>query len=152
MYRFRLETLLRRRKQIEELRRTELSKQRIALDRASAALDQVSLHRSSVKEQLKNKLSRPAVMGDLIAFQRYLHLVTGRLNHQKEVVAAARKKMDQKQALLVDAVKRRKTLDRLKEKEAIAYRRRLTQKERDFMNEIAGNRHLRQRRSLKNPN
>lgn len=149
MYRFRLETLLRRRKQIEDMRQTELSEQRVAFDQASAVLDRVAQHRSSVQGKLKRKLAHRSTIDDLITFQRYLQRLTGDLDDQEKIVAAARKKVDEKQARLIDAVKSRKVLDRLKEKESIAHGQRLMQKEQNFMNEIAGNRHLRKRQRIK---
>ena len=149
MYRFRLETLLRRRKQIEDMRQTELSAQRVEYDQANAVLDQVRLQRSKIRDDLKRKLFRRSTIDDLITFQRYLDVLAGDLDNQREIVAVARKKVDEKQTELIDAVKSRKVLDRLKEKESIAYGRRLMQKEQNFMNEIAGNRHVRSRQSIK---
>ena len=145
MYRFRLETLLRRRKQIEEMRQTELSAQRVEHDHASAVLDRVTSHRSNVQGELKRKLTRSSTIDDLITFQRYLHRLAVDMDNQKEIVATAREKVDEKQAELIDAVRSRKVLDRLKEKESIAHGRRLMQKEQNFMNESAGNRHVRRR-------
>ena len=145
MYRFRLETLLRRRKQIEEMRQTELSAQRVEYDHASTVLDRVTSHRSNVQGKLKSKLARRSTIDDLITFQRYLHRLAVDLDNQKEIVATAREKVDEKQVELIDAVKSRKVLDRLKEKESLAYGQRLMKKEQNFMNEIAGNRHVRRR-------
>ena len=81
------------------------------------------------------------------AFQEYLDSLD--LDKQKKEVAAAQQKVDEKRALLVDAAKNRKILDKLKEKQSLAHMQRSMRNEQNFMNEIAGNRHLRQRQPAK---
>lgn len=149
MYRFRLETLLRRRKQIEDRRQTELSAQQVAFDQASRTLDRFELLRSKVQGQLKHKLARCTTIADLITFQTYLHRLSDELDEQKKVVATAQQKVEEKQAQLIDAMKSRKILDKLKEKESLAHGQRIMKIEQNFMNEVAGNRHQRRRQHAK---
>ena len=145
MYRFKLETLLRRRKQIEDSRQTELSAQRVRFDQANRTLRQVESLRTKAEGELNRKLSLRSTIAELITFQAYLRRLAEDVDQQKEKVASAQKKVDEKQALLIDAVKSRKILDKLKEKEALAYGQGLMRKEQNFMNEVAGIRHLRRR-------
>ena len=149
MYRFRLETLLRRRKQIEDMRQTELSAQRVEFEQASRSLEQVKLHRSEVEGKLKQKLTKRTTVADLITFQKFLHRLSDHLHKQKKVVATAQQKVDEKQVMLIDAMKSRKILDKLKEKESAAYGQQLMKKEQNFMNEIAGGRYVRSRMPVK---
>ncbi len=148
MYRFRLETLRRRRKQIEDQRQTELSAQRVAFEQASRTLDRGKRLRSKLRRKLKDKLAQRSTIADLITFQSYLHRLSDDLENQKKVVATEQKKVDERQARLIDAVKSRKILDKLKEKQSVAHERRSAQKEQSLMNEIAGNRHLRRRQPV----
>jgi len=127
------------------MRQTELSAQRIEFEQASRSLDQVELRRSEVQRKLRHKLAHRATIADLITFQRFLNLLTDNLDKQKKIVATVQKKVDEKQAKLIDAVKNRKILDKLKKKESVAYGQRLMQKEQSFMDEIAGSRHRRGR-------
>ena len=149
MYRFRLETLLRRRKQIEDRRQTELSAQRVEFDQANRALQRMESLRTKTRGELKNRLTLRTTVADLIAFNTYLHRLTEDVDKQKKEVAEAQQKVDEKRALLVDAAKNRKILDKLKEKQSLAHMQRSMRNEQNFMNEIAGNRHQRQRQPAK---
>ena len=149
MYRFRLETLLRRRKQIEDRRQTELSAQRVEFDQANRALQRIESLRTKIRGELKNRLTLRTTVADLIAFNTYLHRLTEDVDKQKQEVAAAQQKVDEKRDLLVDAAKNRKILDKLKEKQSLAHMQRSMRNEQNFMNEIAGNRHLRHRQPAK---
>ena len=71
------------------------------------------------------------------------------VDKQKRNVASAQQKVDEKQVTLIDAVKSRKILDKLKEKESVAYGQQLMKKEQTFMNEIAGSRYVRSRIPVK---
>ena len=149
MYRFRLETLLRRRKQIEDRRQTELSAQRVEFEQANRALQRIESLRTKIRGELKNRLTLRTTVADLIAFNTYLHRLTEDVDKQKQEVAAAQQKVDEKRDLLVDAAKNRKILDKLKEKQSLAHMQRSMRNEQNFMNEIAGNRHLRHRQPAK---
>ena len=117
--------------------------------RRDAAGARVELLRSKAQERLARKLSRCTTAADLITYQSYLHRLADDLEKQKKLVAAAQQKVDKKQAMLIDALKARKILDKLKEKQSLAYDQRLTRNEQIFMNEVAGSRHLRRRRAGK---
>jgi flagellar export protein FliJ len=66
-----------------------------------------------------------------------------KIEDQKRCVQAADKKVRQARNELIIIIKKRKTLEKLKEKGQRAYEQKLIQDERKLMDEIATTRHVR---------
>ena len=63
------------------------------------------------------------------------------IDDQRQRVLAAKKKFDQKRIALIEAMKKRKILEKLKTKGLKEYQQMMRKKEQDFMNEIAVHQH-----------
>jgi flagellar FliJ protein len=83
------------------------------------------------------------VAGDLVLFERSFRRQEEQLREQRRRLDEVEVLAAKKRGHLLEAVKRRKMLDRLKEKHRAAQSRSEMHKERDFMNEIAVNRYSR---------
>jgi flagellar export protein FliJ len=68
----------------------------------------------------------------------YIQRLAGELDSQMRRVALAKKQFNQKREELVEMMKKRKTLEKLKEKGYKAFEQKMLKTERDFMDEVAG--------------
>jgi flagellar FliJ protein len=138
LFPFPLETLLRHRRHLEEVLQRDLA----VFNRSVEEEKQRLRDREKGREDLERDFARGGNFsaGDLLLFERSFRRQEERLREQRrrldEAEALAAKKRDH----LLEAVKRRRMLDRLKEKHRTAHRRSEIHRERDFMNEIAVNR------------
>ena len=67
------------------------------------------------------------------------------IENQKKCVGQAKKKVTQKRNDLILCMQKHKTLEKLKEKERLAFQQKIIQKEHKLMDEVASTRHARKR-------
>ena len=95
-------------------------------------------------EKTQNELYRQqndATQGGRLAiFPQFLRQMTEKIAAQQERVTAVENQCDSLRQALMEAVKKRKTLEKLKEKELNTYLADLTHEEQKFINEMAINR------------
>ena len=72
---------------------------------------------------------------------RYLDRLSMEMDSQKQRVAKAKKQFDRKRRELLEIVKKRKTLERLKEKGFVTYQQEMLKKEQNLMDEVAATRY-----------
>jgi len=86
---------------------------------------------------LEEKQKNGATVSDIILYESYLRQISiDRGQHIRRIIEM-KNQLRQKLHELIEAMKARKILDRLKEKEIEKYRKELERKERIFMGEIA---------------
>ena len=143
MYRFKLEALLNHRRHLEDECQKEL-----AATRNELAVEQGRL--GCIKEEkreniliLKNKQKNSTAVGEIILYVNYIQQLSKKIEDQTRCVHDAQKKVNRVRNELIMIIKKRKTLEKLKEKEQQAYQQKLMQNERKLMDEIAATRHVR---------
>jgi len=146
MYKFRLEPVLKQRKNIEETLQKELTE----VDRELAAENnRLSLYRKS-KSKLAADIYQKQTLGitasENLLYQTFITRLMGELQEQEQKVLKIKKYLVKKRHELVEAMKKRKTLDTLKEKQMAEYSKDMRKRELDFLNEVAINRFIRQQR------
>jgi flagellar FliJ protein len=145
-HQFKLEAL-RRYRQFQE---DELQRE-LAEVTQRKALAQSKLHDSMEKlkqaqEALYRQQSDSTEGCQLAIFPRYLQRMTQTIDVQQQQVTAIEHECSAIRQALIDAVQKRKTLEKLKENELKAYLAELSQAEQKFISEIAINRYnLKQR-------
>jgi flagellar FliJ protein len=82
---------------------------------------------------------------EMLFYQRYFVQLAVYIAEQKRKVAAAAQLFEKRRTELVAALKKRKVLDKLKEKQMITAVKKGLKREQDFMNEMAVVRHARPR-------
>ncbi len=137
MFKFTLEPLLNHRKFEEETIQKELAELDIARADAEAKLRGLTRDKDTWEKELEKKQKEGALVTETLLCYDFINGLTSKILQQKELVAAIRVRRDQKQAELIEAVKRRKTLERLKEKQLQAHEEKMAGKERDQLNEMA---------------
>lgn len=144
-FNFRLETVLQHRRRIEEDCQRKLAAALADLAEEKRGLARIEATRDRYREELQQKLKNNMTASEMLLFQRYLDQLAVGIADQKTKVAAAAQLFEKSRTELVAALKKRKVLDKLKEKQiAVAAKKELKQ-EQDFMNEVAVTRHARTR-------
>ena len=144
-FNFRLETVLQHRRRIEEDCQRKLAAAFADLAEEKRGLARIEATRDRYREELQQKLKNNMTASEMLFFQRYFDQLAFDIADQKTKVAAAAQLFEKSRTELVAALKKRKVLDKLKEKQiAVAAKKELKQ-EQDFMNEVAVTRHARTR-------
>ena len=145
MANFKLESVLQHRKHIEEKYQRELAETLHALEVENETLARLKLSRDQIKSNLEQRLTEDINAAEMLHFNKYLDRLSFDISIQKKRVVEAEEKLEQKRLELTEAVKRRKIMDKLKDKDLATEFERIQKTEQNFMNEIAVNRHLRSR-------
>jgi flagellar FliJ protein len=143
MYRFKLEALLNHRRHQEEICQKELARLKRQL-----ADEQEKLRRQKQqkRENIRNLQARQKesnTVSDIILYMKYIEQLSKEIEQQATCVREATQKVSQKRNELIGIMKKRKTLEKLKEKDWLAYQKKMLQDERKFMDEVATTRHAR---------
>jgi flagellar protein FliJ len=144
-FNFRLETVLQHRRRIEEDCQRKLAAALADLAIEKRGLAGIENSREQGREEFQQKLKSNMTASEMLLYQRYLDQLAFDIADQKRKVAAAAQLFEKRRTELVVALKKRKVLDKLKEKQATAAAKKGLKQERDFMNEIAVIRHARPR-------
>jgi flagellar FliJ protein len=141
VFQFRFEALLTARRHAEDCLQKELSVARRALADEQTVLKEKKNSRRQCLQEQRRKQRRGFRGPDMLLFQTYLQRLERDIDAQQKRVAAAERKVGQKRQALIEAVKKRKILEKLKEKDQESHRRRLAEAERKFIDEVAARNH-----------
>jgi flagellar FliJ protein len=139
-YQFKLEALRRYRKFQEDELQRELADALRIKEEALNHLRRFQDHLEKTRIALYRQQSDSTQGAQLAIYPRFLQRMTEKIALQKERVADVEKQCDALRKDLMEAVKKRKTLEKLKEKELTAYLAELSHEEQKFINEMAINR------------
>ena len=137
MFRFKLEALLNHRRHQEEMCQRELARAERQLADEQGKLRQHKVDKRHSVRELQAKQSADINTADIILSVNYIQRLTQTIESQKIWVRDAAKQVNRKRSELIDVVKKRQTLEKLKEKEWLAYRQQIMQDERKQMDEVA---------------
>jgi flagellar FliJ protein len=143
MSKFKLESLLQHRKRIEETYQRQLAEIRLVLQEEKDVLARLNSNRDRIKLNLEQRLTEDINAAEMLHFNKYLDRLSLDISLQKKRVAEVEENLENKRLKLTEAVKRRKIMDKLKDKQLAAEFEKIEKNEQNFMNEIAINRHLR---------
>jgi flagellar FliJ protein len=138
MYRFNLEPLLNHRRYQEEILQKELAdlKKRLAAEK-----DKLWVLRQKKRQnvqQLQEKQTDGGPASEIKLHVDFVDQLSKETEAQRQNLLEAERHFNLKRQDLIAAVKKRKTLDRLKEKGLQAYQQKQFKKERSLMDEVAG--------------
>ena len=143
MHRFKLEALLSHRRHQEEICQKELAQTERLLADENHKLHRQKNEKSDNIQKLQIKQKKIINVFDIILTVRYIQQLSEKIEEQKKCARKAGSKVYQKRHELITIVKNRKTLEKLKEKEWLAYQQKVKQTERNLMDEVASTRHAR---------
>ena len=145
MYKFNLESLLNHRRYQEEILQKELALSKRNLTEAQQKLRLIKREKHKYSQELQWRQKEKAFAFEIGLYLRYLERLSKNLDVQKNRVLAAEKNLHLKRKELIEIMKKRKALDKLKEKGRMRYRGQILKEDRNFMDEIASNRFGRER-------
>ena len=136
MYRFNLEVVLNYRKRIEEGLQMELSGKQRELESAKQVFFALQREKGFYEEELVKREAREVNIHESILYRDYLKGMNKKIKAQKEIVAQEKIAVDKKQEELLIATKKRKVLEKVRERDREAFMDSLERKERIFTDEM----------------
>ena len=143
MYQFKLQTLLNHRQYEEEILQKELAESKKAFSTEQEKLRELKRERRNCLSEFQQKQQEIQKAFDMAMFFPYLKQLKEAIDTQISQVKMAEKIVEQKRKDLVGAMKKRKTLDKIKENNMKEYQKKVLQRETRAMDEVAVNRHHR---------
>ncbi|MDY6791179.1 MAG: flagellar export protein FliJ [Thermodesulfobacteriota bacterium] len=143
MYKFSLQSLLDHRKHLEETLDKELGRIKREVIYEKRRLKNIITAKTKCKAELEKKQGEANKVNEVILCFNYLGKLAKDIDEQKKRLKGVEKKYNIKRGELIEAMKNRKTLERLKEKEMKAFNYSNMKVEQDMMNEMAANRFIR---------
>jgi flagellar FliJ protein len=137
MYQFNLESLLNHRRYQEEILQKELAGSKIRLAAEKDKLWILRQKKRKYVQQLQEKQTDGRPVSEIKLFVDFVEQLAKEMEAQRQNVLHAERDLNLKRQDLIAAMKKRKTLDRLKEKSLQAYEHEQLKKERSFMDEVA---------------
>ena len=136
-FKFALEALLSHRLHHEEIIQKELSVCGCRLRDEKTILTQIHHDKDKAIKDVHQKQLHGIAISEHILYANFLEGLSRNMVVQKEKVKDSEKKYAQKRDVLIEAVKKRKTIENLKEKGLATYSRELLKLDQDFLDEVA---------------
>ena len=143
MYRFKLQALLNHRRHQEEVCQKELAEAQRDLSDAREMLKCIKRDKRDNIQKLQAMQNERHNASKVLLFINYIEQLSRDLDLQLQQVHSASKHVTQKRDNLIAIMKKRKTLEKLKEKGWLEYQQKMMQAERKFNDEVAATRHIR---------
>ncbi len=144
MYRFKLQALLNHHRHQEEVCQKELAEARRKLSDVQKMLSRIKKEKRENVRELQTQQEKSHSVSKIILFVNYIEQLARDIEKQILRVRKVTKRVTQKRDDLIFIMKKRKTLEKLKEKEWLAYQQKKMQEERKFSDEVAATRHIRE--------
>ena len=137
MYKFSLRAVLNHRRFIEEKLQKELAQLKEIFSNERNRLSDLKRARRIFSKELQDKQREAITISETLLHVRFIEQLSTREDLQKKKVLDAEKEVEQKREDLIEAMKNRKALEKLKEKGWETYKHNMMRKEQEFMNEMA---------------
>lgn len=137
MYKFSLGPVLNHRKFLEENLQKELGSLKKELVDIKNKLAELKDTRRQFRSEWQLKQQKTMTVAESLLYVRFIEKLSGIISKQTLQVCEAENAVDTKRADLIEAVKKRKALEILKEKGLIRYKQKMLLNERNFMDEMA---------------
>ena len=141
-FQFKLEAVRRLRQFEEEKAQRALSDAQRIVEEQAAILKQQFALRAEREEQFNQLSAEGDIRPQAAMFRRFIERLSNEITTQQARVLTAEKSCEEVRKQLLVAMKKRKTLDRLKEKGEQAFMAELNSEEEKFINEISINRFM----------
>lgn len=143
MFSFRFDTLLNQRRHAEDALQVELAEARQALAAEQAAWRDSKQAINQCLRDMHRAQQERFRADDILLYHPYLERLTHAIEAQARRVTAAERRVNQKRHALIEAVKKRKILEKLREKQACEYQRGEAAHEQRSHDEAAAQQHSR---------
>ena len=140
-YAFKLEALRRFRHHQEEMQQKAFADAQRNVDDARSALDTQILLQKNTELEFQELQADPLTGPRAGIYRSYLNLLAEQIRHCRKVLAESENDLEQARDALMDAMKKRKAIDKLKENDFHTHLEMLSREETKFLDEMAINRH-----------
>ncbi|BBO88297.1 flagellar export protein FliJ [Desulfosarcina ovata] len=143
MYTFRLQAVLDHRQFVEDNLKKELAEIRQQAMAAEKTLEQMENKEQFTAEALRNEQVSGLASDHVTAYHSYLRRLSDRIVAQKTLIVTIENRISRKQDEVLEAMKKRQILEKLKDQGLDRYNQTLVRKETNFIDEIAVNQYAR---------
>ncbi len=143
MYQFKLQAMLNHRRHQEEVCQKALAEAQRELSVAQKKLKGLKKQKRENIQLLHVRQQERHNAADVLIFTNYIDQLSRDIETQKQQLQHVAHKVARNRERLIEAMKKRKTLEKLKEKGWLVYQRKMMQAERKFNDEVAATRHVR---------
>jgi len=137
---FRFESLLRLRKNAENLEQRAMAEMQNHLYARQNELQDLNSSDTKNKDELQTRLQQTLPGRTLGLYDRYFQSLGIRSSLQKQIISETAEKVETKRLELVEAMKKRRVLEILKDREILKKKRKVLKDEIALMDEIASTR------------
>ena len=137
MYRFKLEALLNHRRHQEEACQKELARSQRKLVDEKEKLNRKRMEKREQVQRLQIKQKESVAVNDIILRLNYIQQLSQDITIQSRCVQETAIEVNQKREALISIMKKRKTLEKLKDKQWQAHHQKQIQQELKLMDEFA---------------
>ncbi|MGD9269025.1 MAG: flagellar export protein FliJ [Desulfobacterales bacterium] len=138
MYHFKLEPLLNHRRYQEEILQKELAGVKKRLQSEQAQLRVLKKKKRQTLQLLHARQKQGGAAAELKLCVDFIDHLSAEMKTQREKIMQTQRQFDSIHQALLAAMKKRKTLEKLKEKDRRAYEQSQMKKERHLLDDVAG--------------
>ncbi len=136
-FKFALEALLNHRLHHEEIIQKELAVCACGVRDEKTILMRIQQDKEKASAEIHQKQLRGIAISEHILYANFLEGLARNMVVQQEKVTESEKKYAQKRDDLIEAVRKRKTIENLREKGLAAFSRKMLKLDQDFLDEVA---------------
>ena len=139
MHRFNMQTVLDHRQFVEDLLKKDLAEIRQQAMAAHQHMNLLERKEMDTHTALKQEQAKGVSSDQVVAYHAYLKQLSERIARQVTVLSEIRERESKKQDALLEAMKKRQILEKLKDQSLERYNLMLLKKEMNFIDEMAIN-------------
>ena len=143
MYTFNMQTVLDHRQFIEDQLKKDLAEIRQQVMAAHQQLKLLKRKEMDTRTALKQEQAEGVSSDQVVAYHAYFKRLSDRIARQVTVISEIRDRESKKQDALLEAMKKRQILEKLKDQSLDRYNQMMLKKEMNFIDEVAINRYVR---------
>ncbi|WP_372679352.1 flagellar export protein FliJ [Desulfosarcina sp.] len=143
MYRFNMQTVLDHRQFVEDKLKKDLAEIRQQLMAVQQRMKMLERKEMDTHTALNQEQARGISSDQVVAYHAYLKRLSDRIARQGKLVSEIRERESKKQDAVLEAMKKRQILEKLKDQSLERYNQMLLKKEMNFIDEMAINQFVR---------
>lgn len=143
MFNFRLQSVLNYRKQLEGKITSEFADTKRRFDCEKEILKNLKKERLDLVSRLNGMAGTKLCAANISAYFLYINYIKHKEKYHEEAISRIAKELEEKRLALVDAIKKRKILEIVKEKKMEEYRIELISTERKELDELGTSKYAR---------
>lgn len=136
-FKFNLNTPLRIKQKIEQIREQQLIEARMALEREKQELLALKEKKNDIKQVMERELQQSLKAAELMLYESMMNTLNDRLKNQESRVKRATEKSKEAMELYLAARRERQVMEKLKEKRYAHYLVELNREEQKILDDIA---------------